>query len=410
MSKKLENPALISRIIIALALIAFLAITFRFDTTARSEQQFTFLAKSFLHGRLDFLQPPDGVWDDTTPQGDRYYWPLGPAPAVLLMPFELVSSWFGKTFYSGYLQFGLVVAALVIIFGVVRRIGYDRTDATYAAFGFCFSTAFLGVAFWPWSWYLAHVVTCVACFGAILEMLGKRRPWLIGTMFAVCLATRATAALGLLWFVGEVALAPGRTKAEKVRSIGIAALPGVVTLALLLLYNYARFGSPFEQGYADQIIPESAARARDSGIFGLRHAPGNLYALLLASPVPILSGGGLTMLKPPFVAANPWGMSIFVTSPWFVRLLSFRYNDRSSRLIWATVIIIAVPVLCYYAVGYRQFGYRYSLDFLPFLFYLLLRHYRAQREKLSVSFKAVIVVCAIWNLNLFLGHYLWRLT
>src|SRR3954468_11439493 len=118
--------------------------------------------------------------------------------------------------------------------------------------------------------------------------------------------------------------------------------------------------------------------------------PGNLYALLLAPPLPILSGDGTIVLKSPFFAANPWGMSMFVTSPWLARLSGFRYNDRSSRLILATAVAIAVPILCYYAVGFRQFGYRYSLDFLPFLFYLLLRKYRADRERLSAAFKIVI--------------------
>jgi hypothetical protein len=410
MAKKLEINVLVSRIVIALALIAFLTIAIWLNLAVRSEQQFSLLAQSFLHGRLDFLEPPDGGWDDTTPYGGRYYWPLGPAPAVLLMPFELVGSWLGKTFYQGYLQIGLVLAVLVVIFLTARRIGYDRTDATYAAFAFCFASSFLGVALWPWSWYFAQVITCVALFLAVLEMTGQRRPLIIGTLFAVCLGTRATAALGLFWFIGEVALTPGASKSERMRSIAIATLPCAIVLGVLLLYNYARFGNALEQGYAAQIIPDIASNARSIGIFSLRHVPTNLYALVLKSPVPILSGNETTELKSPFFAANPWGMSVFVTSPWLARLFGFRYNDRTSRVILGTVIIVAVPILSYYAVGFRQFGYRYSLDFLPLLFYLLLRNYHAQRERLSAPFKIVIIVSAIWDLNLFAGHYLWHLT
>ncbi len=410
MSEKRENHVLISRIVIALALIAFLAVTVWLNLTVRSEQQFSFLAQSFCHGRLDFLEPPGGNWDDTTPYGGRYYWPLGPAPAVLLMPFQLVCSWMGQTFYQGYLQIGLVLAVFVTVFRIARQLGYASTDSAYAAFGFCFSSAFLGVALWPWSWYFAQVITCVALLAAILEMGGKRRPVVIGILCAVCLATRATAALALLWFIGEVALAPGKATSQKLRAIAIAILPCLIVLSLLLLYNYARFGNAFEQGYRDQIIPDIASNARNIGILNLRHVPMNLYALLLAAPVPILAASSTLVLKAPFFAANPWGMSMFVTSPWLARLFSLRCSDRTSRLILGTVIIIALPILCYYAVGFRQFGYRYSLDFLPLLFYLLLRNYRAHRECLSIPFKLVIVGSAIWNLNLFAGHYLWGLT
>jgi hypothetical protein len=410
MPAKVTSDVLVSRIVIGLALIAFVTIAFRLDLTPRAERQFSYLAQSFLHGRLDFLEPPDGMWDDTTPHDGRHYWPLGPMPGVLLMPFELIGSWLGKPFLQGFVQFGLVVAVLAVVFRVARRVGYDPTDAAYAAFAFCFGSAFLGVALWPWSWYFAHVVTCLALFMAVLEMTGKRRPVIVGILFAICLGTRATAALGLLWFIGEIALARGQSMSQKLRSIAVAIIPCVVMLGLLLLYNYARFGDPLDPGYAGQIIPETASRVRDLGIFSFRHIPGNLYALLLAAPVPIFSGNGLTVLKSPFVAANPWGMSVFITSPWILRLLGFRFTDRTSRLILGTAIVIALPVLCYYAVGFRQFGYRYSLDFLPLLFYLLLREYRGQREKFSVAFKIVIVCSALWNLNLFAGHYLWRLT
>src|SRR3954469_17453287 len=170
MSEKREIHVLVSRIVIALALVAFLAIGFWSNLTIGGEQQFSSLAQSFLHGRVDFLEPPGGSWDDTTPYAGRYCWPLGPAPAGLLMPFELVGSWIGTTFYQRYLQGVLVLLVLALVFRTARRIGYDATDAAYAAFGFCFASAFLGVAFWPWSWYFAHVITCVALFMAVLEM------------------------------------------------------------------------------------------------------------------------------------------------------------------------------------------------------------------------------------------------
>jgi hypothetical protein len=393
--------------VILLALTVFLAITVRLNFTVRGAEHFSQLAQSFLHGRLAFNTPPDGTWNDTTPYEGNNYWPLGPFPAVLLMPFQFLAGLVGGFFYQGYLQIVLVGLLLALVFLAARRTGFDPEDATYLAFGFVFSTACLGIALWPWSWYFSQVITCVLIFTAIAEMTGKRRSVVIGFLFALCLATRTTAALGLCWFIGETLC---RNEPKKWRTLTVSIMPCLIVLGLLLLYDYARFGNVLEQGYANQIVPEHAAIRRNVGIFSIQHVPANLYVLLLAGPVPIMRDGSALVLTFPFVAANPWGMNLFVTAPCFFLLTAIAYRDMTSRLILITTFLIALPLLFYYGIGYRQFGYRYSLDFLPLLYYLLFRNYRMQREGLTTGFKVLIVLSAVWNLHLFAGHYLWHLT
>jgi hypothetical protein len=391
--------------VIVLALTAFLTITARYNFTINGAEHFSRLAQSFLHGRLYFDTPPDGTWKDTTPYDGKNYWPLGPFPAVLLMPFQFLAGRFGIFFYQGYLQIVLVILLLALVFLVARRTGFGAEDASYLAFGFVFSTACLGVALWPWSWYLSQVITCILVFAAIAEMTGKRRPIVIGIFFALCFATRAPAALGLCWFIGETLC---RNEPKKWRTLTASMVPCLIVLGLLLLYNYARFGNVLEQGYANQIIPEHAAIRRNIGIFSIQHLPANLYVLLLAGPLPITRDASALVLRFPFVAANPWGMSLFVTAPCFFMLSAIAYRDITSRLILITTLLIALPVLFYYGIGYRQFGYRYSLDFLPLLYYLLFRNYRLQREGLTTGFKVLIILSAVWNLHLFAGYYIWQ--
>ena len=295
----------------------------------------------------------------------------------------------------------------MLIFRIARLTGYDAEDGAYLAFGFTFATAFIGVAIWPWSWYFSQVLTCVLVFGAIAETIGRRRPFVIGTLFALVLATRVTAALGVIWSIGEV-LRTTVSRREKLRSIVSIGLPCLVALTLLLLYNHARFGDAFDQGYAKQLVLPHAAAARAQGMFSLHHLPGNLYHLLLASPVAVRRDNVSMMLTAPFVVANPWGMSIFLTSPCFLYLFGLRYPDATSRLLLLAVFVIALPILLYYGSGFRQFGYRYALDFAPFLYYLLLRNHRLQRGNLTPGFKVVLVISAIWNLYLFAGHFIWR--
>ena len=393
--------------VLLLALVAFAGVTVFLNLRLHSEQQFAFLARSFLHGDLAFQEAPGGIWDDTSPHAGRYYWPLGPLPAVVLMPFEFLASGLGIFFQQGYLQPLLVFAVLAIVYRIARITGYEAKDSAYLAFGFTFATAFLGVAMWPWSWYFSQVITCLLVFATIEETIGKRRPWMLGVLFGLVLATRATAAIGVLWCAGEILRTgdPGRKKLGSLAAIGV---PVLVVLALLMAYNHARFDHAFDQGYAEQMIPPHAEVGRALGIFSMQHLSGNLYDLLLAAPIPVRRDAVSMVLAFPYVVANPWGMSLWVTSPMFLYLLGLRHRDDTSVLLLLTSLVIAVPILLYYGVGYRQFGYRYSLDFLPFLYYLLLRNYRQQRGDLTVGFKAVVLLSGMSNLYLFAGHFVWR--
>jgi len=102
-------------------------------------------------------------------------------------------------------------------------------------------------------------------------------------------------------------------------------------------------------------------------------------------------------------------MSIFITSPIFLKLFFLKHKDDLSKAILVSVVIIAIPIFLYYGVGVRQMGYRYSLDFLPLLFWLLMRNYNVDRKTLSTRFKYLILVSSILNLYFFMTTYVYEL-
>ena len=389
--------------------IFFLAVTVRWNLSINGAEHFASLARSFAHGELNFREPPDGTWADTTPHEGKYYWPLGPLPALVLLPFTFLTEAVGTTFYQGYLQPFLVGALLALVFVCARRVGYAPDDSGYLAFGFTFATACLGVALWPWSWYFSQILTCVLLFAIIAEMIGKRRPIVLGVLCALILATRMTAALVVFWCIGEF-LSDEKSRQQKLRALGGLIFPCLIALGGLLLYNYARFGNIFEQGYAEQLVPKHAETARAAGLFSVHHLAGNIYTFLFSAPNPVMRNDGSVMLAFPFAKANPWGMSVFVTSPCFLYLLGLKFRDATARWLLGTAFLIALPIMFYYGVGYRQFGYRYALDFLPLLYFLLFRNYRLQRGTLTRAFKIVIIASAFWNLYLFSGYFIWGST
>jgi len=397
---KIRPRELVLAGVFAALVLAMLSLVVMANFTFEKTQHFTFLAQAFLQGKLYFLELPVPRWNDVALFHGHPYWPLGPFPAVLLMPFVYLFGLAGTMFYQGYLQFWLVLATLYLVYQLARRTGYHTLDCGYLSLTF-FTSIFFFYAWAPTSYYMAHVVVVVCGFAALVEYLGRKRYWLLGLLCGLALATRVPAGFGILFFLLDLLLDQATTlKLRLHRALELMA-PFVALGLLLLLYNYARFGGLVEQGYTYQIhMVEAARRARDYGLFSLIHLPGNLYYLLLSVPTPVFRDGLSHVLKFPFIAPNPWGMSIFVTSPYLVYLFGFKYRSLTSRLALVSVAVMLLPILLYYGIGFWQFGYRYALDVMPLLFWLLMREYRLQHPGLSRGFRWLILFSVILNLYL----------
>lgn len=399
------SPRIVSSAAIFLTVIFFF-LTAYLNFNLKEEQQFSNLAKSFLEGKTYFLEMP-GSWNDTVFFKGKFYWPLGPFPSILLMPFVYIFSLFGSFFFMGYLQFFLVFGNFIVIYKISRIIRYSSSDSVYLALAFSCASAFIGVAAWPWSWTFAQVVTVFLIFLSLLEYSTKKRYWLIGLIVGFIMATRVTASLILIYFVIDLFWLSKEKKKDSAKKLAELLLPVFITVLLLMSYNYLRFGSFSELGYSQQILSKTLIKARSYGTISPVHIPGNLYYFFVSMPIPVLKDDLSPVLKFPYIRANPWGMSLFITSPYFIYLFALEYKDKTSKGLWGAILVIALPIFLYYGVGFRQFGYRYSLDFLPLLFFLLIRNYRHQFGSLSNKFKALITISSCIDIYLFLTfhHY-----
>jgi hypothetical protein len=365
---------------------------------------FSYLASSFLQGKPYFQKMP-GSWVDATPYNGNYYWPAGPFSAVLLLPFVYLSNLFNLFFHQGFLQPFLVFGVFFLCYKIAQKLKYRKNDSLFLAFLFCFSTVFVNVALWPEAWGFSQVVTTLLLFLAIFSYLNKHSYLFIGIFIGLIVVTRITAAISLVFFL--LAIVGGKSKlGSKLKSSALLLMPVLVFLILAGFYNFIRFGSFVEQGYSKQILTHpSLEKARDYGMINLVHLPGNLYYFLLSGPLPIFKDNLSHVLKFPFVKANPWGMSIFITSPIFFYLFFLSYKDKLSKILITTIIIIAVPIFLYYGIGARQMGYRYSLDFLPFLYLLLIRNYKSKFKELNNIFKLIVLSSSVINFYLFLTAF-----
>lgn len=402
MSEKISKIAFLYCL---LPVLLLLTIYFNLNYSAiLPRDQFTDLAQSMMHGQLNFLPQFTTIQtSDMAEFSEKYYWPLGVFPALFILPFVTIGQITNLNIpIQEISNFVLSLLIFYLCFSIARKYKFEKLDSIILAMAFCFGSMFLGILFLPVSWYFAQTVTVAFLFAALVEYLNKKRWWIIGILLGCVFLTRITAGLGIVFFILIILTHENETK----RSKGIQLLQLLVPFGICIgadaAYNYMRFNSFFEQGYRYQVLLFGAlSKAREYGLFSLLHLPGNLYYAFLHEPLPVFKDTVSHVLKFPFIRPDPWGMGIFFTSPYLLYLFFMEYKDTVSIILLSTIGLIALPIFLYYGIGFSQFGYRYALDFMPFVFFLFVRNYALKAQKLTPALRLVIFFSIVFTLYLF---------
>ena len=342
--------------------------------TTSNDRHFSWLAESFLQGKLALLPSSPVSWADTALFEGHYYSPFGPFPAILSMPLV----WAGY-FHQGTLSFVASLAVFYLCFRLASHLKHSRNEAGWFAVAFCFATSFIGVAALACSAFFAHVIAVMLLFLAINEYEGKKRLWLIGGLIGLATATRVPNGLNILFFMLAISLGAG-TIQERAAGLAKLLLPFAVFVGLLALYNFARFGTPMESGYTYQLngfgmpyaswnVPGNTA----GPALSFSHIPEHLWIFLFGLP-----------------STNAVGTSVLLISPFLFYLFSVRW-DLINKLIALNCVLVLLAVLAFRSTGFEQVGYRFSLDFLPFVFWLLMR----SRLQMNNRFKGLIFLALV---------------
>ncbi len=383
-------------------LFSFIFVYNFFGYSQYDNQQFSELANSFLHYKLYFLNasPYNRYISDNVLFNNHYFWPLGPFPAIVLMPFVWLWHFLKLYFYQGYLNFFLVLSIFYIVFKIARQIKFQVIDSIYWSVAFISSSMFLGVAMISSSWYFAQTITVFLLFLSLLEYFGRKRYFLIGLIFGLILLSRVTAFIGILFFLLDLLLDKNIDWKIRMQNIAKLSIIPVICLILLFSYNYARFNNSLDPGYRAQILTTGFMNDKDNyGLFNLKYLPRGIYYSLVNMPQPIFNSE-THLLNFPYIKADPWGMSIFLTSPYLLYLFFIKIKNRKTIFLLITSTIIWMIISSSFFIGYIQFGFRYALDFMPLLFTAFMIAYKDSKEKLSINLKIIIIISAFLNLYL----------
>ena len=371
---------------------------------------FVWQADAYLHGQASIsypvpanaTSPGNDFFNDVVPvvdaagnQTGRGMIPFPPLPAVVLLPF--VAIW-GMATDQAFLAVVLGALDVGIAFWLLGRLPI-RAGLRAAL------TLFVGAGSALWyasslgtTWYLAHVVALGLSLAAVAVALdadersaldprpspgldaGAGRPLLdwrqfvAGFLLGLAVTSRLTVAFGVVFLV-----VVGGGGSWPRRTLG-AALGMAFPVGALLAYNLAVSGTLFNPVYESLYryevwaYPDLNYQAAWS-LQDLRYIPQNLGIML----------GGLPDVMPACAAAvprEPWsavgcswlvprpvGMSLLLTSPaWLLAGLAWPLlRDRRVAGSLLAALVIAVVNLMHFSQGWVQFGYRFSLDFAPFL-------------------------------------------
>jgi hypothetical protein len=233
-------------------------------------------------------------------------------------------------------------------------------------------------------WQISQVLGVTFLALSIFCGLKAWSPWLVGLCLGLAMASRPN--LFVVWpFLFAIAVQivqDGKGNNRKlewkwlVKWISESAIPVIVVVIGLLLYNYFRFGNPLDFGYVNingsTLITENV---RKYGIYNIHFIPINLSAMFLKLP-------------------SLDGMSILVTTPALLYLVH-KYEKKWWIIgAWGSVVLSVMLLSMYSNTGAAQFGYRYVLDFIIPLMMLLAV---ALGRKCSWIFRVLVIISVIIN-------------
>jgi hypothetical protein len=367
------NPVLTGYV----ALVVILLLLWPFKHVSLGGDHYVFLAHRLLRGSLNVDNLPPVYSDFVVSRGHKYL-AFGPVPALLLVPFLPLIDAGMPLVWVGYALTLVNVAIFYRVLGLVNVRGERRYWTTLLYFG---GTVYLSVILVGISTYLAHVVVTLFLLLAIREILSKGRLPLVGIYIGLAAGARLTAAFSLpffvwlLWTRFRPAVADRKVsdhesvqwRQPRFTQVALLLCGVAVPVLFLAAYNYGRFGSFTETGFGMAVLYQPVLeQARSAGLFSLAHVPKNLFMMLLQGPQAV-GGENSPVLHFPYIEPSKWGMGLFFTSPALLYIFRARLTEPLVQACWAGILATLVPILTYYGIGFVQFGYRYSLDFMPFL-------------------------------------------
>lgn len=356
------------------------------------------MAGALLHGKVGLDAPPPSWLNEMIPLNGKYYssFPLG--SVVTMLPLAILNQSGVIQSFPGVFVAALLAALITLLFFLLSAkydIGiYQRMILTLLPV--------LGT--WMWanlafagSWHIAIGVAVVGQLAALYFILIKPKPFLAGLSFALAFGNRTEILLlaPIFFYLIYKVYPPENTSGLSFikaidRFVAVPIALGVATL----LYNYVRFHSFFDFGYAR--IPGVLQEPwYQYGIFSIHAIPGNAYAMLVES--------WQRISKFPYLVPGGFGGSILLSCPFLLLLFRLGARDATLKLVaWCAIGILTLVLWLHGNPGGWQVSYRYAAELLPWMFWILLESSPRKITPLEITLFVASVAINVYSTWVFL--------
>lgn len=331
------------------------------------------LAENLLSGRIGLTEQPPSWLNEMIGFENLFYsaFPLG--SVLTMMPFAgLKTVGLIEEYPAGFVA--AMTASLICWFLISIAQNYQLTNQKrlLLAMAILFGT-------WMWTnlmmagaWHVALGFTMLGELGAIYFAIVRRNAFLTGCFFALAFGNRTEVLLIAPIFAFLLIQSPEsefkslESKKLAIRNLSLFCLVPFILGVLTLGYNYVRFHSLTDFGYAriPGVLNEPWYRY---GIFALWYVPLNFQEMLLT----------LWKLLPnyPYLVPTGFGGAIWLSSPFLFFLLRWQVRNKIIyRAAWTAIAVLTFLLWIHGNPGGWQFSYRYAMVLLPWIFIILLEN------------------------------------
>ena len=360
---KLEWRYVICPLAFLIVLWVAASFTGHWATEENPYRSYALQACAWLNGRLDLGK--DYPWLELAIYEGKYYVSFPPFPSLVLLPFAAV---WGTNTPDHWISLGFSIIGIIYAIRLYRAItGTYEMAEQYVLFLFL-GNGYLFIALQGgWVWYMAQTM----CFTFSLKSLFYAANKHIGRAFAFLACAFGCRPMVVAYIPLILMLGTEKASVKTWIRKGYRLIPACMIIGFYLMLNAARFDNPFEFGHTH--LPEFVRSTE--GQFSLNYATKNFKQLFRLPQ----TGGEHGMLIydtydcMAFWLIDPIIVSFMVT--WLYALTRKRKACGLNLIIVpATICVHLMIVCCHKTMGGYQFGNRYIVDMLPYVFYGLITY------------------------------------
>lgn len=361
-----DNSKSTAVISIAIFVAAFAVYMLTRDWEPSPYNSFIYLADAFLHGRLHLLQ--NMPWLEVVPFEGKYYIAPPPLPAILSLPAVAL---FGLSTDQTTISvlFGSLNVSLAYL--VARSLTPSRQVQLWSTAMFGFGTVHWWVAVAGGVWTFSQTVSTTFLLASILITLNRKSIFLTGLTLGASYWSRLPTILAFPFYIIMYAdkwFKPDGSgnllRGIRLRPLILFGLGPAIFIALNFIYNLARFHTPFDISY--YMIPGVLDESwYEEGIFDISYIPRHLDVFFTALPI--------FRSEFPYIIPSWNGLAFWITTPAVIYVFLANIRDRLTIACWVSIILVGLVDFCHGTWGFAQFGYRFAMDFYPFLFILTIK-------------------------------------